>query len=148
MNKLGINSIISKYFTNSFIQKFVRKLRPALLHQSVTKNLIRIYQFGCLLFWISCNLKKKSRNIGKQIGQFVFGFWSPTDVMKRALVPLTLDICLPRGTSINDVPCFLAIFYLPTLSYYIMSDFWGYLGPPYLSTLIWDVINERSHSKK
>ena len=114
------------------MQKFVRKLRPASLHQSVTKKLIRIYQFGCLLFWISCNLKKKSRNIGKQIGQFVFGFWSPTDVMKRALVPPTPDICLPRGTSINVVPRFLAIFYLPTytLSYYIMSVFGAILDPP------------------
>ena len=41
-----------------------------------------------------------------------------------------------RGTSINDVPHFLAIFdlptYLPTLSYSIMSHFGGYLGPPYL----------------
>ena len=49
-----------------------------------------------------------------------------------------------RGTSINDVPHFLAIFdlptYLPTLSYSIMSHFGGYLGP----TLIWDVINGHS----
>ena len=37
-----------------------------------------------------------------------------------------------QGTSINDVPCFLAIFDLPTLSYSITSGFGGYLGPPYL----------------
>ena len=37
-----------------------------------------------------------------------------------------------KGTSINDVPRFLAIFDLPTFSYPIASDFWGYLGPPYL----------------
>ena len=50
-----------------------------------------------------------------------------------------------KGTSINDVTRFLAIFdlptYLPTLSYSITSLFGGYLGPP-LPTLIWDVINE------
>ena len=46
-----------------------------------------------------------------------------------------------KGTSINDVPPFLAIFDLPTLSYSITSNFWGYLGPSYLSTLISDVIN-------
>ena len=38
------------------------------------------------------------------------------------------------GTSINDVPRFLAIFdlpiYLPTLSYSITSYFRDYLGPP------------------
>ena len=33
-------------------------------------------------------------------------------------------------TSINDVPRFLAIFDLHTLSYSITSDFGGYLGPP------------------
>ena len=36
---------------------------------------------------------------------------------------------LGMGTSINDVPRFLAIFDLPTLSYSITSDLGGYLGP-------------------
>ena len=36
---------------------------------------------------------------------------------------------MQKGTSINDVPCFLAIY---TLSCSITSNFWGYLGPPYL----------------
>ena len=37
--------------------------------------------------------------------------------------------------------------YLPTLSYPITSNFGGYLGPPYLLTLMWDVINGRSLSE-
>ena len=43
---------------------------------------------------------------------------------------------LPKGTSINDVPCFLAIFNLPvpTLSYSITSHFEGYLGPHFSGT--------------
>ena len=50
-----------------------------------------------------------------------------------------------KGTSINDVRCFLAIFDLPTLTYPITSDLGGggYLGPP-LPTLTSDVINGRS----
>ena len=36
------------------------------------------------------------------------------------------------GTSIIDVPRFLAIFDLPTLPYSITSDCGGYLGPSYL----------------
>ena len=56
------------------------------------------------------------------------------------------SIQAPKGTSINDVPRFLAIFDLPTylpcptLTHHIG----GYLGPPYLPTLISDVINGRS----
>ena len=47
------------------------------------------------------------------------------------------------GTSINEVPRFLAIFDLLTLSYSITSHVGGYLGPP-LPTLVSDVINRRS----
>ena len=38
---------------------------------------------------------------------------------------------MPMGTSINDVPHFLGIFDIPTLSYSITSDFWGCFGPTY-----------------
>ena len=34
--------------------------------------------------------------------------------------------------------------YLHTFYYSITSIFLGYLGPPYLPSLVWDVINERS----
>ena len=47
-----------------------------------------------------------------------------------------------RGTFINDVPRFLPIFYLPTFLLYDVP-FLGLSWTP-LSTLIWDVINERS----
>ena len=50
-----------------------------------------------------------------------------------------------RGTFINDVPCFLTIFDLPTYLVPTTSLFGGFLGPPPpLPTLIWDIINERS----
>ena len=39
---------------------------------------------------------------------------------------------LAKGTFIKDVPRFLAIIELPTLSYSITSLFWVNLGPPYL----------------
>ena len=40
----------------------------------------------------------------------------------------------------------LGTFFMPTLSYSITSDFWGYLRPP-LPTLIQDVIDGRSLTK-
>jgi hypothetical protein len=51
-----------------------------------------------------------------------------------------------KGTFINDVPRFLAIFDLPTylvLPYNV--PFWGLFWTP-LPTLMWDVINESSPS--
>ena len=48
------------------------------------------------------------------------------------------------GTSINDVPRFLAIFDLPTYLVLLYNvPFLGLFWTP-LPTLIWDVINERS----
>ena len=49
-----------------------------------------------------------------------------------------------EGMFINDVPCFLAIFDLPTyLVLLYNAPFLGLFWTP-LPTLIWDVINERS----
>jgi hypothetical protein len=49
-----------------------------------------------------------------------------------------------KGTFINDVPCFLAIFDLPTYLVLLYNvPFLGLSWTP-LPTLIWDVINERS----
>ena len=68
-------------------------------------------------------------------------------------IDVSLFICnLCRGTSINDVLRFLAIFDLPTylvptLPCPITSDFGGYFGPPPLPTLKSDVIYGRSHTK-
>jgi hypothetical protein len=64
---------------------------------------------------------------------------------KCAFDAASLTIMLYQGTSINDVPRFLAILtYLSTLSYSIKSELGGYLEPP-LPNLISDVINGRSH---
>ena len=52
------------------------------------------------------------------------------------------------GTSINDVPHFLAIFDLPTYLVLLYNvPFLGLSWTP-LPTLIWDVINERSPIQK
>ena len=65
---------------------------PTSLHQSWTIN-----QFSCLLFLESYNLKREVavcplpfsnynslKKVSHQIGQFVFGIWSPTDVSNEA----------------------------------------------------------------
>jgi hypothetical protein len=50
-----------------------------------------------------------------------------------------------RGTSINDVPRFLAIFDLPTYLVLLYNvPFWGLSWTPLPSTLISDIINGRS----
>ena len=51
------------------------------------------------------------------------------------------------GTFNNEVPRFLAIFDLPTYLVLLYNvPFWGQFWTP-LPTLIWDVIDERSHLK-
>ena len=57
---------------------------------------------------------------------YIIPRYAVRDVNKRTLRKLG------KGKFINDVPCFLAIFDLPTLSYSTTSLFWGYFGPPYL----------------
>ena len=56
-----------------------------------------------------------------------------TSLMAVPEFKLKLKINWIRGTSINDVPRFLAIFDLPTYLVLLYNvPFWGYLGPPYL----------------
>ena len=61
---------------------------------------------------------------------------------------LLCTIMFDKGTSINDVPHFFAIFDLPTYLVLLYNvPFLGLSLTP-LPTLIWDVINERSPTKK
>ena len=61
---------------------------------------------------------------------------------------INLIIHSTKGTFSNDVPCFLAIFDLPTHLVLLCNvPFLGLSWTP-LPTLIWDVINERSQIGK
>ena len=95
---------------------------------------------------ITKHFKKHLRQLAVQCGRLV---QEMSHAKEQLRVTFTLDPitwgAIHKGTSINDVPCFLDVFDLPTSLVLLYNiQFWGLSWTP-LPTLISDVINRRSY---